>query len=126
MFRCREPKSSFLLPVYVFAVNWAIPLVFTATLGLDWIARLLITMALLVPAAFLMGFAFPSGMIRFNGPNRPWFWALNGAAGVLASVLSLSLSMEFGFSHVGIMGACAYAAAWLLILGRRVSEETNR
>ena len=41
--------------------------------------------------------------------------ALNGASGVLASVGSLALCMEFGFKNVAFFGVAAYVVAWLLL-----------
>jgi hypothetical protein len=42
---------------------------------------------------------------------------VNGFFGVTASVLSLGLSMEFGFRGLGVAGALLYAVAWLALLG---------
>ena len=66
------------------------------------------SLAMLTPVAFTMGFFFPLGMVRFGERNKAWFWAINGAAGVLASVLSLALSMELGFSMVAFLGVAIY------------------
>ena len=47
-----------------------------------------VALAAIVPSGLLMGFGFPTGMRLVNaldsGPT-PWFWAINGAAGVLAA-----------------------------------------
>ena len=66
-----------------------------------------------------MGFCFPIGMVRFDERSRAWFWALNGAAGVLSSVLSLALAMQFGLARVGQLGAAVYVLVWLLVLVTR-------
>lgn len=115
----RSARVGFLLPAVVLAVNTALAPVFQATLGWPLAARVATSVALLFPAAFLMGFAFPLGMVRFGEAPRAWYWALNGAAGVLASVLSLALAMEFGLSRVAGLGAALYVAAWLLLRGDR-------
>jgi hypothetical protein len=69
----------------------------------------------MVPTGFAMGFMFPLGMVRFGERNKAWYWALNGAAGVLASVVSLALAMALGYTAVAGMGAAGYLLAyWLL------------
>jgi hypothetical protein len=90
---------------------------FGATLGWTFPMRLALSVVLITPPAFAMGFFFPLGMVRFGDDSKAWFWAINGAAGVLASVLSLALSMELGFSTVAFMGAGLYVVAWILALG---------
>jgi hypothetical protein len=62
-----------------------------------------------------MGFAFPVGMIAYGEENKPWFWAVNGASSVLASVFSLVLAMRFGFSTTVLIGAALYMLAWVLL-----------
>jgi hypothetical protein len=78
--------------------------------------------ALLVPPGFLMGFAFPAGMLRFGDENKPWFWAVNGATSVLASVGSLGLAMTVGFERVVLAGAVCYLAAAALLRPGRGSQ----
>ena len=46
----------------------------------------------------------------------PWVWAVNGAASVVASILSALLALTFGFSWVLRLGALCYAAAWITAL----------
>jgi hypothetical protein len=103
------------LPLAVGLVNAALGPLFTATLGWPLAARVATAAGLLVPAGVAMGFPFPLGMQRFGAASRAWFWALNGVAGVLASVLSLALSMEIGFSRVAALGAALYFVAWALL-----------
>lgn len=97
--------------------NSALGPVFDATLGWGLLARVLCTALLLVPAGFAMGFFFPLGMVRFGDHHKAWFWALNGAASVLASVASLALAMELGLSTVAFIGAAIYGLSWLLLTG---------
>ena len=69
---------------------------------------------LLLPVGFLLGHFFPLGMARFRDDNKAWFWAVNGACGVLASVFSLALAMAMGFKAVAWVGIGGYVAAGLL------------
>jgi hypothetical protein len=76
--------------------------------------------------AFGMGMFFPLGMLRFGDRRKAWYWAMNGAAGVLASVLSVALSMELGFSRVLWIAGALYALAWLLLRGQPAAEAGAR
>ncbi len=114
----RARRWGWLVALATAALNAALPLAFGATLGWPLIARVLVAAALLIPPGFVMGFCFPLGMQRFGEEHKAWFWALNGAASVLASVLSLALAMQLGLTAVAFIGAGLYALAWLLLGGR--------
>ncbi|MDZ4774142.1 MAG: hypothetical protein SGI72_13515 [Planctomycetota bacterium] len=90
---------------------------FDATLSWPIEVRIGLSLAMLAPLGGLLGLFFPLGMLRFGDAEKPWFWAINGAFGVVASVLSLALSMQFGFTTVGYASAVMYIVAWLC-LGR--------
>lgn len=111
----RAKRLGFLLPAAVAALTLTFAPIFTTTLGLPFPARVLLSACALVPTGFLMGFAFPLGMMQFGDGNKAWFWALNGAAGVLATVFSLALAMTIGFTLVSLVGAAFYFVAWLLL-----------
>lgn len=51
-------------------------------------------------------------MLRFGDAMKPWFWAVNGLFGVAASVFSLALSIQVGFTVVSAMAVAAYVTAW--------------
>jgi hypothetical protein len=107
-----------LLPVGLVVVNAVLSPIFSATLGWVLPLRIAIAALLLVPSGFLMGFSFPLGMLRFGDERKAWFWALNGAAGVLASVATLALFMVLGFTLVAYVGAAVYVLAWALLFGK--------
>jgi hypothetical protein len=111
-------RAGWLLAATCAAVNCGMGPIMSATLGEAAAVRMLLTGALLVPPGMMMGFAFPIGMQAFGEANKAWFWALNGAASVLASVASLALAMEFGYLRVGYLGAGLYLPAWLLLRQR--------
>jgi hypothetical protein len=62
------------------------------------------------PLGLLLGFAFPTGMrlvAAVDPTPAPWFWGINGATGVLASVLAVMLSMNFGINvTASVAGLC--------------------
>ena len=65
----------------------------------------------LAPAGFLMGFGFPTGMRLVSAIDKkptPWFWGINGAAGVLAASVAVLTSIEFGIDTTLRIGAICY------------------
>ena len=66
-----------------------------------------------MPVGFLMGFAFPTGMRLVETIDReptPWFWGINGATGVLASVLAVMIGMSFGINVTMLLAGLCYLA----------------
>ena len=111
----RWQKLAWLAAAVTLAMTLLQTWLFEATLGFELPLRLLVAGVLLLPAGWVMGLMFPLGMERFAEASRPWFWALNGCAGVLASVCSLALAMEIGFAAVSYLGSGIYLAAWWAI-----------
>jgi hypothetical protein len=87
--------------------------------------RAAVCLLVVVPAGVVMGFMFPTGMRlcgRIDTRITPWLWAVNGAAGVLASGAAILISIETSLNHAIWVGAVAYAllsvfALRLLTLG---------
>ncbi|MBW2459663.1 MAG: hypothetical protein JRI68_34540, partial [Deltaproteobacteria bacterium] len=104
-------------------LNLVLSPLFATTLGWPGAARIVVAGLAVAPAGFAMGMFFPLGMVRFGDTNKAWFWALNGAAGVLASVASLALAMELGFATVGFLGVAGYVLAWLLFAAGRARAD---
>lgn len=84
------------------------------TIGWSLLARLAVTIALLVPLGFLMGMPFPQAM-RWAGEHRPgvvpWLWGINGVTSVLGSALSTALAIHTGFRVVLLVAAGLYGVA---------------
>ncbi|MEO6593634.1 MAG: hypothetical protein ABIP94_02650, partial [Planctomycetota bacterium] len=93
----RLQRLGVLVPLLLVVLVAATPSLFTATLGLPLGLRIAASLLLLAPAGGMLGLFFPLGMLHFGDAMKPWYWAINGAFGVVASVMSLALSMEFGF-----------------------------
>jgi len=75
--------------------------------------RIGLCVALIAPAGILLGFGFPTGMRLVASIDRrptPWFWGINGAAGVLASISAVAVSLAFGITATLLLGALCYLA----------------
>ena len=94
----------------------AMPIWMPAVLGLaeplELLPRALIVMASIAPAGLLMGYGFPTGMrlvMAVDARPAPWFWGLNGSAGVLATSVGVGISVAFGINATQLVGATLYA-----------------
>jgi hypothetical protein len=96
---------------YLLATQYWITEVFSATTAHDLPMRIAVSLLVVMPLGFLMGFAFPTGMRLVEAVDRepmPWFWGINGATGVLASVLAVTISMAFGINVTMSVAALCY------------------
>jgi hypothetical protein len=77
--------------------------------------RAAVSLLAIAPSGVLMGFGFPMGMQIVNGFDArptPWFWGVNGAAGVFAAGLAVAVSIAFSISTTLWCGSICY-----LVLG---------
>ncbi len=97
--------------IYLVIMRLVLPAVFQATTNRERLVRIGISLAAIMPLGFLLGFAFPTGMRLVEeveqGPT-PWFWGINGATSVVASVLGVMLSMSLGISATMLISAACY------------------
>ena len=96
---------------YLLAVQAGVTSLFAATTSQPLAIRIAISLAVVMPAGFLMGFAFPTGMAlvnRIDPEPTPWFWGINGATGVLASVVAVMVSMAFGIDTTMTLAGICY------------------
>ena len=88
-----------------------IPVMRAYTGGVLW-QRVAVSLLLIAPCGFLMGFCFPVGMRRLTvlkqAEHLPWMWALNGAAGALGSFVAIVISMETSIAVCAFCGAACY------------------
>jgi len=94
----------------------ATPLVVRATAAGSTPVRIAAALALLFPSGFMLGMAFPLGMKAATGGGRaaaltPWLWGLNGAASVVASVLSICIALAWSIPAAYWTGSAAYVVA---------------
>jgi hypothetical protein len=83
-----------------------------ATWLLPW--KVVVTVLLIVPAGFLMGMPFPSGLARLEHWHRPslrWAWSLNAASSVLGSTTAVVLAIYAGLRSALLVGGLLYLVA---------------
>ena len=98
---------------YLLVAQGVLPHVFAAAAARALPVRVLICMAAVMPVGFAMGFAFPSGMRlieRIDAEPTPWFWGINGATGVLASVVAIMVGIAFGIDVTMALAGLCYLA----------------
>jgi hypothetical protein len=99
------------LCLYILFMSVWFPALVLAFEGQTLLMRVMVVLVAIVPSGFLMGFGFPTGM-RIVGAidmrPTPWFWAVNGAAGVLAATLSVAVSILYSINASLWLGAACY------------------
>jgi predicted membrane-bound spermidine synthase len=76
--------------------------------------RILVAVVNLMPIGLFMGMAFPLGMklaLRRAPALAPWLWGVNGATSVLASVLTVAISLTWTISTAFWVGFASYVIA---------------
>ena len=83
-----------------------------ATIGRELVTRCLVVVALTAPVSVLLGFCFPIGMRLVSAISEDaaaWMWGINGACGVLASILAVAISMWVGIYANLVIAVALYA-----------------
>ena len=100
------------LLIALLAVDVSVLLPKAITLPLAW--KIMMSVALISPAGFVMGMPFPVGLARleqWESTSVRWAWSLNAAASVLGSVASLVLAIYLGLVQTLLIGGVLYLAA---------------
>jgi hypothetical protein len=101
-----------ILVVYLLCLQQWLTAIFNATTAGALPIRIAISLAVVIPLGLLLGFAFPTGIRLVENIRRdptPWFWGINGASGVLASVLAIVISMSLGIHATLLVSSVCYA-----------------
>ncbi len=114
-----------LLLIVLIAFGVATPAIIDRFEGATTPLRILTAVGILAPMGLMMGMPFPLGMkVASLRPNAPtaFFWGINGATSVCASVLAVTIALNWGISSAFWVGCLAYAAAagsMAMIVARR-------
>lgn len=111
------------IALWLAAAGLFLPTLLAASVHLELPARLLVVVACSGPLSFLLGFCYPFGarqIERIDQRALAWMWGTNGAAGVLASVAAVMISIWAGIEINFFVAAVCYAslAAFALVLMR--------
>ena len=95
-----------------------LPGLFNSLLHLPGELKISISVLLIAPQAFLMGFPFPTGL-SYVANKLPsgiaQAWAVNGCASVVSAILATLLAIQFGFVFVVFVAVLLYLLAALVI-----------
>ena len=117
-------RSAALL-VTLAVAGYLTPLVTTWTRSEATDIRIFISIALLAPPAFCMGMMFPLGLSiwRRRPELLPFLWSANGITSMLASVLGVALSIQFGIAATYALGVGLYAVCVTMLAARREESQ---
>jgi hypothetical protein len=114
--KLRLRKSLGILIIYLLLLNLGLSTFIRLSLSLSLFSRIVLTVAALFPAGFLMGVPFVSGLRALEtraAHQIPWAWAVNGAASTVAGVLVAMFALEFGLAASLLLGTVVYFGAML-------------
>ncbi len=119
--------------LYLVGMAQFLPVLLESTTGQERLVRIAISVAVIMPLGFLLGFAFPTGLRLVEAVDRqptPWFWGINGATSVLASVLAVMFSMALGINVTILFSAACYlllipASFVLLGMGQQLTAKKS-
>lgn len=90
-----------------------------SSLGPAWPlpVKMLATVLVVAPLAFLMGIPFPTGLATLESWEKSavrWGWSMNAASSVLGSALAIFLAIYLGLYQTLVVGGLLYlVAAWV-------------
>jgi hypothetical protein len=87
--------------------------------SLPILLKIVIAIALIAPAGFLMGMPFPTGLSKLEEMHHAsvrWAWSLNAASSVLGSAGAIFLAIYIGLRMTVLVGAAFYIGALLIVL----------
>ena len=101
-----------LAAMVIFVLLLSLSFIFQMTSGLDSALKVIIAAVIVVIPGIFMGMPFPRGMTLLGASERsdiiPVMWGINGTLSVVGSVLSIILSMSFGFDIALLAGVMIY------------------
>jgi hypothetical protein len=103
-----------LIALAVFALAGVVTPIAESGVALPFPVKVLITVALISPAGFVMGMPFPTGLSlleRIMPASIRWAWAINAASSVMGSAAAMFLAIYLGLKLTIVIGGVLYLAA---------------
>jgi hypothetical protein len=91
--------------------------------------RGLVSIVSIIPAGVALGYGFPTGMRLVGAVDvqpTPWFWAVNGAAGVLSSGIAVAIGIFVSINASLWVAAFCYLAIGPIALGLYLLGKHNQ
>ncbi|MEJ2466358.1 MAG: SAM-dependent methyltransferase [Candidatus Thiodiazotropha sp.] len=99
--------------LYLLFLGW----IFTTLGNLPLGVKLLLSIVLISPLAFLMGLPFPLALTAVKRDAAlliPWAWGVNGYASVISASLATLIAIHFGFTSLILAAVAIYLMAlWM-------------
>ena len=125
--RGRLVPWSLAVMAYVALLSASVSVLMHTFIEAPFALRAALCTGLIFPCGLLMGFAFPTGMRlteKVSDTLTPWFWGINGAAGVVASAVAMVISIGWGLPMTLLAGALCYGL--LAIPGLRLLKQSRK
>ena len=100
--------------VFIALSSVVLPKVLIGLIDRSFTARVLISVAALLPIGLTLGMAMPIGLrqVGQHDPGAvPYAWGANGLASIVGSVLAVFVALNFGFRVAGLLAAACYVGA---------------
>ena len=97
-------------------------------IDLPFALRVVCAVLTLAPLGLVLGMAMPLGLTRLRGlypEGVPWAWGINGVTSVVASVLALTVAINWGFAVTTLVALVCYLGALLHVLRGRWPEDAE-
>ncbi|UCE19774.1 MAG: hypothetical protein JSV84_05385 [Gemmatimonadota bacterium] len=111
------------LSIVIIAYLIVLSPLFHVCLGQSLTLRIVISVILLAPLCFIMGFPFPLGIRTLNSicpASIPWAWGMNSCSSVVGSIVAGAVALYFGFSVVFILAGMIYFIGGGILLRTKV------
>ncbi len=100
------------------------PVLFTMTQNESFWTRVIAVVVVVAPLGLTMGTMYPTGLriLSERGEKQlvSWSWAINGSAGVVATIAGMFIAMRVGYTALLGFGALAYVVA--LVVAHRAQS----
>ncbi len=112
-------KIIFIIFILVICYIFLLDFVFDLFISLSFFSRIILSIVIIAPLGFFMGFPFPWGIRMIKKELIAWAWAVNGSASVLSPILAILLALFFGYNAVLFLAAVLYLVG--LLSTKRIS-----